>query len=81
MTMKTAISIPDALFEAADRLAMRLGVSRSELYQCAIARYLENQGDEAVTEALDRVYGCPEDGRLDPVLDVLQQASLARDDW
>ncbi len=81
MTMKTAISIPDALFEAADRLARRLGVSRSELYQRAIARYLENQGDEAVTEALDRVHARSEDGGLDPAFDALQRASLARDDW
>ncbi|MGD9546681.1 MAG: ribbon-helix-helix protein, CopG family [Candidatus Krumholzibacteriia bacterium] len=79
--MKTAISIPDTLFEAADRLARRLGVSRSELYQRAIARYLENQGDEAVTEALDRVHARSEDRGLDFVLDALQRASFARDDW
>ncbi|MBU2500418.1 ribbon-helix-helix protein, CopG family [bacterium] len=79
--MKTAISIPDTLFEAADRLARRLGVSRSELYQRAIARYLEHQGDEAVTAALDRVHARSEDRGLDPVLDALQRASLARDEW
>jgi metal-responsive CopG/Arc/MetJ family transcriptional regulator len=40
-SLKTAISIPDNLFEAADKVARRLGISRSELYQRAIARFLE----------------------------------------
>lgn len=30
--MKTAISIPDPIFEAAEGFARRLGMSRSELY-------------------------------------------------
>ena len=30
--MKTAISIPDPVFRSAERLAARLGLSRSELY-------------------------------------------------
>ncbi|MEM6753148.1 MAG: ChpI protein, partial [Cyanobacteria bacterium P01_C01_bin.38] len=33
--MKTAISIPDPLFEAAEQFAKRLGLSRSELYAMA----------------------------------------------
>ena len=38
--MKTAISLPDDLFKSADALAGRLGVSRSQLYQEALAEYL-----------------------------------------
>ena len=38
--MKTAISIPDNIFESADDLAKRLGLSRSELYVKAIVQYL-----------------------------------------
>ena len=38
--MKTAISIPDETFEAAETLAGRLGLSRSELYATAVAEYL-----------------------------------------
>ena len=34
--MKTAISIPDEVFRSAERLAQRLGVSRSELYAKAV---------------------------------------------
>ena len=38
--MKTAISLPDDLFDSADELAQQLGVSRSELYARAVAEYL-----------------------------------------
>lgn len=78
--MKTAISLPDPLFEAADQLAKRLGLSRSELYAMAIEEYLRAHRDEAVTEALNRVYA-QEDSSLEPVLAALQSAALPRDDW
>ena len=79
--MKTAISIPDELFAAADRLARRLGLSRSELYQQAIARYLQNQSEAAITEDLNHIYGVDDEQGLDPVLDSLQGASIAREGW
>jgi len=55
--MKTAISIPDAVFAAADALAGRLGVSRSQLYASAVAEYVAKHQDAKVTERLDAVYG------------------------
>ncbi len=79
--MKTAISIPDELFKAAERVASRLGVSRSELYQRALAKYLEGQNDAVVTEQLNRVYEAEESGRLDPGLDAMQRESVVREDW
>ena len=79
--MKTAISIPDELFAAADRVARRIGLSRSELYQRAIAAYLETMDDSAITAALDRVHESEETNRLDPVIAALQFASLARTEW
>ena len=80
-TMKTAISIPDNLFAAADRLARRLGMSRSQLYQTALAAYLAQRGDDDVTARLDEVHGCGEPVTVDPVLDTLQRASLPREPW
>jgi predicted transcriptional regulator len=56
--MKTAISVPDALFERAERAAHRLGRSRSALYAEALSAYLvrlEAEPDE-VTAALDELY-------------------------
>jgi hypothetical protein len=80
--MKTAISIPDNLFLAAERLAGRLGISRSELFQKAMRSFLDQHGSEGVTEKLNAVYSPGgRDGKLDPVLERLQGASLAAEDW
>ena len=54
--MKTAISIPDDIFLAADQAAHRLGYSRSELFTQAVRRFLQEQGPDPVTEALNRVH-------------------------
>ena len=53
--MKTAISIPDAVFAEAERLARRLKKSRSELYSHALREYVARHGPEYVTETLDRL--------------------------
>lgn len=78
--MKTAISIPDPVFEAADELAAHLGISRSELYHRALAEYLREYASQNVTEALDRIYS-KEPSALHPGWAHLQQASLPEDDW
>lgn len=77
--MKTAISIPDPIFEQADQLAHRLGISRSELYASAVQAYVEAHRAESITEALNRVYS-QEDSSLDPVVAALQATALSRDD-
>ena len=38
--MKTTISLPDDLFFAAEALAAKLGVSRSEIYALAVAEFV-----------------------------------------
>ncbi len=78
--MKTAISIPDPVFEEADKLAKRMHVSRSKLYASAIQAYVEAHRANDITEALNRVYS-KEDSSLDPVLAALQARALSRDDW
>lgn len=81
MEMKTAISIPDELFEAAEHVARELGLSRSELYQRALAAYLTGRSNAAVTQRLDRIYEDENSGGLDPALDTMQRHSLVREDW
>ncbi|MEQ9238858.1 MAG: hypothetical protein RIG66_32775 [Coleofasciculus sp. E2-BRE-01] len=39
--MKTAVSIPDPIFEAAEAMSKRLGLSRSELYARALQAYFK----------------------------------------
>ena len=78
--MKTAISIPDEVFEAADRAATKLGVSRSELYSTAVYEFLERHRAEDVTEKLNEVYTSSK-SNLDENLQILQAQTLEKEDW
>lgn len=51
--MKTAISVPDDTFEKATRRANDLGMSRSEFFSRAAARYLDELDSESVTRQID----------------------------
>ena len=53
--MKTTISLPDDVFEEAERLARRLKKSRSELYREALAEYVARHDSDAMTVAMNRV--------------------------
>ncbi len=53
--MKTAVSIPNPVFEEAENLARRLGLSRSELYSRAVNMFLEAYREDRITEALNQV--------------------------
>jgi hypothetical protein len=80
--MKTAISIPDSLFEEADRLAKTRGWSRSELYANAVTAYVNSERFSGVREKLDAVYGInEEDSAIDPFLAEAQARSLPREKW
>jgi predicted transcriptional regulator len=77
--MKTAISLPDSLFEQAEALAERLGVTRSELYARAIAEFVRVHSGEAITAAIDRVLA-KAPSALDDNLARIQTRSLGPDD-
>ena len=80
--MKTAISIPDPIFEAAEKLARQLGISRSQLYSKAIDSLIDQYRYSGVTEQLDAVYEAnPEAGRLEQEVEELQSQSLTREQW
>ena len=53
--MKTAISLPDDVFEEAERLVRQTKRSRSELYTLALTEYLARHAPDRITEAMDRV--------------------------
>ena len=53
--MKTAISIPDKVFEEAERLAERLQTSRSQLYARALAEFVARHDDDQIAAAMNRV--------------------------
>lgn len=80
--MKTAISIPNHLFEAAESRAKQLGISRSEFYATAVAEKLQAMDDESITDMLNSIYADDhESSQLDQVLQTMQFQSLPEDDW
>jgi metal-responsive CopG/Arc/MetJ family transcriptional regulator len=78
--MKTAISIPDDVFESADELAKRLGISRSELYATAVAEYLAKFRSEDITARLNEVYAT-EQSELPAELRSAQARSIGKSGW
>jgi hypothetical protein len=79
-TMKTAISIPDKLFRAADQFAKNHGFSRSRLFAEAVAQYLEQHPSGHITKQLDDVYSS-EPAKLDEALSKMQLNSIEKEEW
>lgn len=78
--MKTAISLPDSVFEAAEALAQQLGLSRSELYTRALQAYLQKYNRNQTLHKLNQVYA-KESSEVDPMLAKMQFMSLPHEDW
>jgi len=78
--MKTAISVPDDVFESADELAEELGISRSELYATAVAEYLAKHKAQDITAKLNEIYGKEPSG-LAPEIRRAQARSIGKSNW
>lgn len=78
--MKVAISLPDPVFSAAEKLASRLRMSRSQLYAQAIEEYLGKRQDTFVTEQLNSVYAADK-AAVDPALAVAQLGAIGHETW
>ena len=78
--MKVAISIADDVFESAETLGKRLGVSRNRLYAMALAEFVAKHRDQKITDRLNSVYRT-EDSTVDATTTRLQQRSIDRESW
>jgi len=78
--MKTAISVPNPLFNHAEKLSKRLHMSRSQLYATALAEFLSKHRDDLTTEQLNVVYDAAPAG-LDPILRDAQSRLFKSDPW
>lgn len=78
--MKTAVSLPDKVFRAAERHARRARKSRSQLYAEALSEYLARHAPDEVTEAMNRVVEqLPT--RRDPFVSAAARRILERSEW
>jgi len=78
--MKTAVSIPDDVFEDAERLASRLQTSRSQLYARALSEFVARHDDDQVTSAMNQVIE-EVGGEVDDFTRRAGQQALRRVEW
>ena len=78
--MKTAVSLPDDLFNLAEAAARKLRISRSKLYATAISEFLDRRKSKQITKRLNEIYS-EQPGKLDPALHSAQIKSIERDSW
>lgn len=78
--MKTAISIPDPIFEKAENLAQRLAKTRSQLYAEAVAEYVLRHDPETVTDRINAVLDTISEPE-DPFVAATSNAVLSQVKW
>ena len=78
--MKTAISLPDSLFELAEHMAHRMHVSRSNLYALALKSFLEKQQKDTVTQELNAIYAA-KDSKTDSFIHAANNSLLSSETW
>ncbi len=78
--MKTAVFLPDELFQKAEKEAARLNISRSKLFAAALQTYLEPFFSDEITQTLNKIYS-DTSSRLDSVTRELQFHSLPPEKW
>ena len=78
--MKTAVSIPDDVFEDAERLASKLQTSRSKLYARALAEFVARHDDNRVTALMDEAVR-EAGGQRDTVVAAAARQSMQRVEW
>ena len=80
LPMKTAISVPEDVFNLSERLAKKLKVSRSAVFAMGIKKLGEDFDDEEITERLNEFYS-KEKAEIDPVIMQMAVLSLPKEEW
>lgn len=78
--MKTAISVPNEIFELSEKLAKKLKVSRSKIFSMGVEKLAEEYNEEEIIKNINRV--CEKvDTSVDPALFKMAMLSLPKDEW
>jgi len=78
--MKVAVSIPDPIFEAVEKLAKQRHMARSQLFAEALEAYLEARDTQAITASLNEIYS-RESSVLEKGLQHAQYVSIDHEAW
>jgi metal-responsive CopG/Arc/MetJ family transcriptional regulator len=80
--MKTAVSVPNDVFEQAERLARRAGRSRSDVYSAALREYLARHATDELTATINEVIDdLGEEAAVDPFVRSTGQQVLEQNEW
>lgn len=78
--MKTAISVPNDVFQLSEKLAKKLKVSRSAIFAMGVKKLAEEHDEDEIIRQINRV--CEKvDTSVDPVLFQMAMLSLPKDEW
>lgn len=78
--MKTAISIPDPIYDSAEKLAEKQQKSRSQLYSDAVAEYVARHDPETLTDRINAV--CDDIAtESDPFVSEATRRVLSASEW
>jgi hypothetical protein len=78
--MKTAISVPNDVFELSERLAKKLKVSRSKIFAMGVKKLAEEHDEDDIIARINAV--CDEiDTSLDPAIKAYQSRMIKREEW
>jgi metal-responsive CopG/Arc/MetJ family transcriptional regulator len=78
--MKTAVSIPNELFDMAERLARRTRKSRSRLFSDALREYVARRSPDKITEAMDQALAEIGESK-DPFVAAASRRQLEESEW
>lgn len=79
--MKTAISVPDDVFDQAEKAAKRLGLSRSELFTRAVQEFLATRAEQNVTKSYDAAFGDAVESDVDDLRREATRRALLDVEW
>lgn len=79
--MKTAVSIPDDVFEKVERLARRTRRSRSEVFSAALREYVARHSPDEITDAINAAVDELGGDTSDPFVAEASRQVLEKTEW
>jgi len=79
--MKTAISLPEDIYEEATRQAAELGISRSEFFARAARSYLDQLASQSLTEQVNQALQNADDDSNAAAAGAGRRFLADQDDW
>lgn len=77
-TVKTAVSLPEEVYEQVEALAQEMGVARSRVVTLALERFLARRRNERLLEQINEAYADSPDQEEQHLLEATRRRQGAR---